>query len=491
MKLQQSLSFLLAAIILASFAGCNSDGTLQSSASSTENDSSSAEILTGRDAVADGLPERNFGNEKFTILTRTQYDYEFGVNVEDGELMNDAVYRRNLTVEERFGVDIVTVPTDCVWGEQATAFNTMLQASIMAADGAFDLVAGYAATIPEIVGENLFMNLAEIDIIDFSKPWWSELLSEELTINGKCFLATGDISLSLWQGMNCIFFNKRLADEYHIGNLYSLVTEGEWTLDKLMELTAGTYEDINGDTAVSPEDKYGFLCMRNTEIDNMKEAFELRVTDKGADGFPKLVYKNERTVEIVTRLNAYLHESDSVFFATSGNAAAKQEMLQMFSDGRGLFYASTVGKAEPLRSMNDDFGILPYPKYDSVQKDYHSTSLDEFSLFVIPIDAKNPEKSAIITEALCAESYKQVVPVFYETALKTKGARDDDSSAMIDLIRDGLSFDFGYLHSNALGGVGHRFVNSIRNNNNNVISDYDSKASGFEESLQKVLEPYR
>ena len=67
-------------------------------------------------------------------------------------------------------------------------------------------------------------------------------------------------------------------------------------------------------------------------------------------------------------------------------------------------YTATLGKSEQLRAMNDDFGILPYPKYDENQKQYHSTSLDEFSLFVLPIDVKDKEMSAIITEALCAES---------------------------------------------------------------------------------------
>ena len=72
-------------------------------------------------------------------------------------------------------------------------------------------------------------------------------------------------------------------------------------------------------------------------------------------------------------------------------------------------------------------------KYDENQKDYHSTSLDEFSMFVIPIDAPDMDKTAFITEALCAESYKKVVPVFYDVVLKTKNARDNDSAQMIDI----------------------------------------------------------
>ena len=76
-------------------------------------------------------------------------------------------------------------------------------------------------------------------------------------------------------------------------------------------------------------------------------------------------------------------------------------------------------------------------------------------------------------------------------ALKTKGTRDDESSEMIDIIRDGLTFDFGYLNSGALGSVGHLWVNLIRENNSDVASAYDAKKAEYEEKLDALLEVYR
>ena len=257
----------------------------------------------------------------------------------------------------------------------------------------------------------------------------------------------------------------------------------------MAELTKDVYQDIDGDGKKSKDDSYGMLMGWATEIDNMKEAFEIHVTEKGKDGFPEITLVNEHTIEAVGKINDYIHNNDGVYTTSDGDS--RTQIYNMFSNGQGLMYTATLGKSEQLRAMNDDFGILPYPKYDESQKQYHSTSLDEFSLFVLPIDVKDKEMSAIITEALCAESYKKVVPVFYDTALKTKAARDDASSEMIDLIRDSLTFDFGYLHSNSVNGVGHMFVNWIRNNNNNIASDYDKAKSATEEKLAKVLEIYR
>ena len=62
---------------------------------------------------------------------------------------------------------------------------------------------------------------------------------------------------------------------------------------------------------------------------------------------------------------------------------------------------------------------------------------------------------------------------------------------MIDIIRDGLTFDFGYLNSKALDYAGHLWVSLIRANNNNVASEYAKKKTSYEEKLDKLLEVYR
>lgn len=492
MKFRKSISVILLAAILCSTAACADSGekpedTTGSSTSAGDTETATG-TETGRESVSDELPEKNYSGAVFTILDRVDQDYEFAAEEENADLMNDAIYRRNAAVEDRFGVSIETMPLACAWGEQATAFNNILRSSVMAGDGAYDLVAGYAATIPGLVSEGLFVNWRDLSYIDLSKPWWSGLLADDLTINGKDYMISGDISLTLWEYMTCMFFNKRLADSYGTGDIYELVNSGEWTFDKLIELTKSVYQDVDGDGKRSVGDSYGLLMGWATDIDALKEAFEIHVTEKDSDGFPKVALINEHTVEAVTKINDYIYNNNGVYgvFANSDS-----DLENMFRNGQGLFYTAYLGRSEKLRDMSDDFGIIPYPKYDEKQENYHSTSLDGFSLFVLPMDAKDKEMSSIITEALCAESYKKVVPVFYDTVLKIKMARDDVSSHMIDLIRDNLTFDFGYLHSNSIGGVGHLFVGWIRDNNNNIVSSYEKKQSTIEKQLNDVLEVYR
>ena len=41
-----------------------------------------------------------------------------------------------------------------------------------------------------------------------------------------------------------------------------------------------------------------------------------------------------------------------------------------FMNGQGLFLTESIGEAHIMREMRDDFGILPYPKYDEAQESY-------------------------------------------------------------------------------------------------------------------------
>ena len=491
--MKKTITIILLSALLASAVACGQEGKTEgdtttakgsSDGSATTVDGASAGAATGRDAVSDDLPEKSYGDKDFTILTREKYNYEFSSEA-DGDVLNDALYNRDRKVEERFGVRIKTVPMDAKW--PSTDFNNNLRASIMSGDGAYDLVAGYAATIPNLIGEDLFLNWNDMKYNDFSKPWWSSQMAEEMNINGKCFMVTGDASIVLWKNMRCMLFNKRLASEFQIPDLYETVRNGEWTFDKLVSVTKGVYKDLDGDSKKSEGDLYGYLTDYTTGVDNLKEAFEIKVTTKGDDGFPKLTFLNEKTIEAVAKVEDFFYNSGSVFF--DNEFCNKSD--QYFSNGQGLITTCILGNVDIMRAMEDDFGIIPYPKYDSNQKEYHSTALDEFTAFVIPKDAKDPDMTSMVLEGIASESYKNVVLTFYDVALKTKGTRDDESSEMIDIIRDGLTFDFGYLNSGALGSVGHLWVNLIRENNSDVASAYDAKKAEYEEKLDALLEVYR
>jgi hypothetical protein len=97
-----------------------------------------------------------------------------------------------------------------------------------------------------------------------------------------------------------------------------------------------------------------------------------------------------------------------------------------------------------MRASETDFGVLPIPKWEESQSRYYSVvSIYTSSLMSVPIVTQDLERTGILLEALAAESKYTLMPAYYEVALKTKYARDDESAEMLDIIINNRIYDLG------------------------------------------------
>ena len=87
--------------------------------------------------------------------------------------------------------------------------------------------------------------------------------------------------------------------------------------------------------------------------------------------------------------------------------------MEIFTSGRAMFYAHFLYTAPEMRGMEDDFGILPFPKKDEKQENYITGLCDTFVGFCVPADNKDPEFVGTIMEALCVSGSKNVIPAYY------------------------------------------------------------------------------
>ncbi|MBE6726547.1 MAG: hypothetical protein E7576_15365 [Ruminococcaceae bacterium] len=102
----------------------------------------------------------------------------------------------------------------------------------------------------------------------------------------------------------------------------------------------------------------------------------------------------------------------------------------------------------------------------------------------------DPEFAGCMTEAMCVANSADVIPSYYDVALKDKYNRDAESAEMLDIIRDSLIFDFGYLNSFALNTAGHLFVQLVRVGSTDFASSYAQNKKGYEKALEKMQEAY-
>lgn len=86
-------------------------------AEETEAELSEAEA---RLAIPDNLPDQKFDGKEFRILTSEQKNFQFVTDELTGEATSDAVYNRNLKIEERFDTKITTILTGSPQSEIGT-----------------------------------------------------------------------------------------------------------------------------------------------------------------------------------------------------------------------------------------------------------------------------------------------------------------------------------------------------------------------------------
>jgi len=482
--LKNALLLVLAAVLLLASCGEKAiDAThMPNQPDSTEGPESPTSAEGGRLSVPDGLPEADYGGRQFDFLCRTAQLYEYNVESENGEIVNDALYRRNKTVEDRFNMTVNTIDMDGSWGNMAN-FKKRIANSALAGDGAYDLVEGDTAIV-DLLGHGYFANILDSKYIDTEKPWWSKASVEVLDVSGVLEFISGDYSILLWEGLCVVYFNKKLVKEYAIESPYELVKGGKWTLEAVERLSKDIYTDLNGDGKAGFEDLYGLITTNGNMIDNFLISCELKLTAKDGEGFP--VFANptdERSVAVAEKVYELLRQK-GVFMFDETKIKDVQEV--MFMDDRGLFYTSFLRDSQAFRNMETDFGILPYPKYDEAQKDHKTFSKGGFAAFAIPATAKDTEFSEIILEALCAESYKKVIPAYYDIALKNKYARDDESAEMLDIIREGFDYDFACVALDYTEWVLLELRIMAAGKSFDWVSRMEKKAAKIDKNLEKL-----
>jgi hypothetical protein len=391
----------------------------------------------------------DYDGYEFRILIRPGQTKDQYVEEGSSDPIEDAVYKRNKLVEEMFNIEIIATESSNSNAE-TDALNP-----ILAGDDAYDAIFSHTGAAFQYTTKGAVLNAHEIDSIHLDKPWWSRDIVENCTLNGNLYVLDGDISLHRLQNAMCMFFNKNIFDELGLEYPYELVELGEWTFDEFEELVKQGAKDLDGDGVMTPEnDRFGFLSGQWNAPINCIYTGGQRIYSKNEEGILELSLNTSKTVDIYDSYFDLL-STDACFLR---NNLAKYSGPDIFTSGRAMFADGSMGQAKSKRSMEDDFGILPYPKYDF--EDEYASVVNGFAhLLVIPVTVEDESRTGAIIEALCAIGSRDVVPVFYDQSLKTKFTRDNESEAMLDIIKEGIVYDVGYATGGPLGYIGNELAN--------------------------------
>ncbi|MGN1409114.1 MAG: hypothetical protein ACI4XJ_02955, partial [Eubacteriales bacterium] len=94
----------------------------------------------------------------------------------------------------------------------------------------------------------------------------------------------------------------------------------------------------------------------------------------------------------------------------------------------------------------------------------------------------------ILLEAFAYESYRTVLPWYYDVLMTKKNVRDIESGAMLELIYNTRVFDFAYVYNNI--GLAFTFKNQIEQDNKDIASFYAKSEKVATKMLEKNVSVY-
>lgn len=454
MKTKKILALLLVVSMVAVlFAACAEEGGGDSEWTRPEDE--------GGD-VDDAYPTADYDNEDFTFLvikhTDTTKDYYGGPYIDaesyTGSVINDAVFERNLAVEEKYNVNITA--REEINGDPAE----LLQTLVMSGEFNYDVIYGWGYKLGNCITQNYFADFNTLQNVDYSKEYWSPSATEDLTIAGKQYLSINDISMNKLEWAGLLFYNKQLMEDYNVesefgASVYDLVREGKWTLDTYLNMLTVVSNDEDGDGSITKNDVYGLVDGNGlgTFASNASGVFN---TIKNDDDTYTISIYDQKVLNIAEKVHAVYSDSDYVKtyeeLWEGADTTGYQDMWEyarsFFAQDHALFCAGNAYLTSEFRNMESEYGILPLPKYDENQEQYYSTVDCLASIFAIPatyrtdMSTAGPERTGMILEYMAAKSNEILLPKYYDEVLSNQRLKDENDKEMMDLIRDTIRYEF-------------------------------------------------
>ena len=479
--MKKTLALLLALVMLSSTAlfacgdadaGTTTDTTAAPAVTTAPNGDPAATTVPEETKLVANIPEgTNFNDYNFNIAngfyTATKYTTNAIAPTEvNGDVINDAMYKRTVTVEDKIGIKVVDLNID------QSKMKTNLQAN--AAE--FDLMTVDLSGVRTFINSGYMLDFNELPNIDMTMPWWDQNAVNDLTVGERLYMVTGDISIMYKKSIGVLLFNKQMLNDQDLEDPYQLVKDMKWTIDKFNEMASTVSQDVNGDGKYDLEDKYGLLYYCDMIALGLVGG-GTHFTTKNAEDYPELTFYTDRTTDIFNKYTELMYNPQlSISWSKLGKS--NDDIIAIFQDNRGLFNFNEFHAIENMRQMDTAFGILPMPLYDeSQERYYHIINPHVAAMLLVPKDCRDLPRAGYVLDALGAESKNILTPAYYDQYLKSKGTRDNDSEEMLDIIFDSMTYDIGYLYNfGELGGMVLGMVNGYQTDLASRYAKYESKA---------------
>ena len=432
--------------------------------------------------LQDNLPDDlNYGSDTIVFIANDTITTEDAVT---GDAVSDVIYERNKLVEERLNVKIESV------SDPGEAIDKAVM-SINGGSADYDILVDCCWQVAPKFTNGYFRNLRTTDYLDFDQIWWNQSFNDAIYYNNAQFGITGDFTLSLYRRTYATVFNKSIFTDAQQPFLYQFVEDGTWTLDKQTALTPLFYRDDGDGIQSTSGDIYGFVSNDFISVDPYWAACDVPIIKRNAEGEYEWIFDVEKLNNVADKVLALYYNTDGASYIEKNDYSAEATVHSIFSAGYAAMATLTIEWLESgsMRDMPQEYGVVPMPKYDTNQKEYHSQMHDGFNIASIPttVTGERLNQLSAVLEAMGSASYNLVRPVYYETTLRTKLVKDPQSSEMMDLIINGIYLDVGFIYSHSMNSFHQGFQEVIDSRQNSTASRYKAMSKSAQKSLKNLV----
>ncbi len=470
---------------------CGGDDTQPNETDASVSDETTAAVTEM--SVLDFLPEiPDYQGETVNIMqaqwVMNENDNEITYPLDEitaGDIVAEAVYERTRMAEEALNVKITSTYGD--WGD---GLVDLLRNTVLADTHEFAAVCGRLETLTRVATNGYLADLRSMETLGLDHPWWDANVNRSLTLGGKQLFATGDINYYDDYSIICIAFNKAGFEDMDLTVPYDAVRQGTWTFDEFYKLVHNMGSDVNGDGQYDEQDFYGFIA-DNQYLGASLIGFGLEMTVENADG-SRILNRTEALVERAVALtDAMWNDSAVLLKERKWQGMQAYEMGDpLFPRGQALMSNVLVGSLVEMRgTMEDDFGVLPFPKWNSAQEDYyHTINFNWASAIAVPFNCDDFERTGYILDVLGALSPDTVTEAVIDKNVTVKSTRDEDSADMLELIFKTKVIDPAFVFDWEIGGIWRDMITHPQLNIASSLERCEKRSHKKIENFMEALE---
>ena len=470
------LILLAVCMALSSFAAC--DALFEEEVEAPEDESDNE--------IKPDIEKKNYGEEFYLwIMDDTNRPEYHWVNKPEGDVLSEAIYARQAEVYKHIGVEIIGTPRT----ESYLTYIEPFKNAVKNKDGSVDMMLSHNFSgVSSLVSENFLADISCLPGVNLGADYWNQEFMDDLSIADRYYLGFSDFNILY---THVITFNKTMMSQYEDvlpKSVYEMVRSYEWTLDQMISLAQLVSVDRTSDGKTA-DDTFGITGRNSNEFPGFLLASNIKLIEEDESGKYTVSLLNdtyaEKTTALVNKLKSLATSQYSYFdFNTT------TELTVPLMSGRTLLHITPTLSLAGFLQHDISFGVLPYPMWDTAQKNVGYRHLQWGGYITVPNYMRNDEMVGETLELLAYYS-EDVKTAYYEKMLGKQVADAPDDRDMLAIVWDTVCTEFAQTYCDALGSNGDDLLYLISKITQPTSTDsLNSSVAGIQRSANRAIETF-